>query len=831
MAQYQVIENSGSRITVFWQNGHYPVELRMIVKSDWSPVAPSDIMVGDILSQTSDGRSMLMPPTFPDVIKLQESVYRQFSPNWVATIFPYIRPLHPGERNISIALGLQIVEKACLYKDSSIFIKLKSYLPQEYYPLIDWLIGKMNQGTFKEIIESFKQITSTTIEIIGRDVYKRFNSNFQTLAEGLNLSIKFLDLPNLTLRGINPNGATEMNFLSMNGCLSILYDKKESFLMENDKELIKFDKNFKTYRRDAIDPLKNEYFNLDKKNAETLEMIYKSVDLLINSFRVDDYLYRAIGYLQHYNYNTSSLMEKIKNIICCDCRQCKQLIIIDCNHKYCIDCFTKLIASATLNKFVLNSIERANTRDIKCTFPECKGVISNKTIEKNLPNYEYYKNKAEERINLKCTKCSYSSKIIEDFIMNCRHLCNYCLFDCLRDKKHECPACDDKMQKKDLKIYKEKYVKCDGCCKLHNGYKYFTNKMCNDHLCLECLKLCSSNNTCLVCEKKLLNGNLDLSNIDVAICIKCNQRILKKDYFYTSKDCECSLCDDCQLPLKEKCAVCNIEFSNTTIVILAEKEKKIEIQRSGRRKICIIDTNEHDIDDIINMAGCDHNICKECFKNNVDYLAEENNVDNIKRCPGCLVEIPDWQLEHLVSNDVWDKISWVEIQKTHKIINCPKCKFPFIPGIQRKVMCLNPTCKYLFCKECQEQYHDVGNCQDKFIEERIKDLEALNDDNGIAQCPRCRLPYIKDPKCDHVKCLENSCRIEFCFNGACLRSPTMAHGNHYHRPECKFYDYYHGKDDRYLPDKCEMCKKLGELCKPPKALKAKARVSPDEAVL
>jgi hypothetical protein len=60
MAQYQVIEKSGSGITVFWQNGYYPVELGMIVKSDWSPVAPSDIMIGDILSQTSDGRSMLI---------------------------------------------------------------------------------------------------------------------------------------------------------------------------------------------------------------------------------------------------------------------------------------------------------------------------------------------------------------------------------------------------------------------------------------------------------------------------------------------------------------------------------------------------------------------------------------------------------------------------------------------------------------------------------------------------------------------------------------------------------------------------------------------------
>lgn len=258
----------------------------------------------------------------------------------------------------------------------------------------------------------------------------------------------------------------------------------------------------------------------------------------------------------------------------------------------------------------------------------------------------------------------------------------------------------------------------------------------------------------------------------------------------------------------------------------------IEIERGDRLKYCMICVNQHDINDIINLALCNHKICKRCFGYNVDYLESEGAIDNITRCPdpGCLVEIPPWQLEDIVSEALWDKISWAQIKKD-KIVNCPRCKVQFIPGIRRRVMCPTTYCNFVFCKECQEKYHEVENCRDALIEERIKDLELLYNPNEVSQCPRCRVPYIRDLKCQSVKCLEITCRIQFCFYGACLTSPTIAHGNHYHRPECKFYHYNHGKDDKFLPNHCEMCKKLGELCKPPKSLKKKARVAPDEAVL
>ena len=183
--------------------------------------------------------------------------------------------------------------------------------------------------------------------------------------------------------------------------------------------------------------------------------------------------------------------------------------------------------------------------------------------------------------------------------------------------------------------------------------------------------------------------------------------------------------------------------------------------------------------------------------------------------------------------------------KTDKLISCPICTEKFIPGLQRRVTCLNNNCKHIFCKECQENYHEDGTCQEKFIIDRIKDLEALNDPEGVSQCPKCRWPYIKDPSCDHVKCQNSACNVEFCFKCSCIRSPTLAHGNHYHRPQCKNYFAFDGDDD-YLPKecknaakckeknhgkcshKCDECEKLGKLCPRPKNLKVPRKFAIDE---
>ena len=57
----------------------------------------------------------------------------------------------------------------------------------------------------------------------------------------------------------------------------------------------------------------------------------------------------------------------------------------------------------------------------------------------------------------------------------------------------------------------------------------------------------------------------------------------------------------------------------------------------------------------------------------------------------------------------------------------------------------------------------------------------------------------------------------------------MAHDIHFHRPNCYLYEefvvktseyykkYFAGEElDKYLPEKCSECRRLGEVCKPPR---------------
>ena len=100
----------------------------------------------------------------------------------------------------------------------------------------------------------------------------------------------------------------------------------------------------------------------------------------------------------------------------------------------------------------------------------------------------------------------------------------------------------------------------------------------------------------------------------------------------------------------------------------------------------------------------------------------------------------------------------------------------------------------------------------------MKDLEALvalNDEVGITQCPRCRLTCLRDKWDSLGMCIDLNCRVEFCFEGCCLRSPIKAHGAHYHRPQCKYYMFYNGANDK-KENNCKEFTRLGVMCKPPK---------------
>lgn len=56
-------------------------------------------------------------------------------------------------------------------------------------------------------------------------------------------------------------------------------------------------------------------------------------------------------------------------------------------------------------------------------------------------------------------------------------------------------------------------------------------------------------------------------------------------------------------------------------------------------------------------------------------------------------------------------------------------------------------------------------------------------------CPYCLTPVYKDEYDGwYFECVNYNCSKSFCSRCSAKRSPIQAHGNHYHRPDCAFYE-------------------------------------------
>ena len=150
------------------------------------------------------------------------------------------------------------------------------------------------------------------------------------------------------------------------------------------------------------------------------------------------------------------------------------------------------------------------------------------------------------------------------------------------------------------------------------------------------------------------------------------------------------------------------------------------------------------------------------------------------------------------------------------LIHCPKPQWAapfFMEDLDsRNIRCA--ICNHFFCKECREDGHEGDDCKRTQILRAIETAKTLNCE--IWQCPGWEVVYTKDNACEHCKWVNPGCEIDFWFQCACIRSPTMEHGMHYHRPQCRFYAAYDGEDQ--MKSACSECTKLGKLCERPKDL-------------
>jgi len=184
-------------------------------------------------------------------------------------------------------------------------------------------------------------------------------------------------------------------------------------------------------------------------------------------------------------------------------------------------------------------------------------------------------------------------------------------------------------------------------------------------------------------------------------------------------------------------------------------------------------------------------------------------------CPaqGCNKQILVSTIDAFLGKDASSALEQQTIKQKMNIFECPGCKATFgIPNeINTKSIQCN-SCTKTFCRLCLKLAHK-GVCQER--KQLIKTMKSMSSAVEVMPCPFCLQLSSKDDHCDHVTCY--FCKHDFCFRCSAIRSPTLEHGNHYHRKKCKHYMPYEGKDDK-ISQKCEKCKELGKLCRPPKDL-------------
>jgi hypothetical protein len=203
-----------------------------------------------------------------------------------------------------------------------------------------------------------------------------------------------------------------------------------------------------------------------------------------------------------------------------------------------------------------------------------------------------------------------------------------------------------------------------------------------------------------------------------------------------------------------------------------------------------------------NTLACSHLYCNNCLRfyihSEIDSEYEKNDIFQKQgiKCLECDVLISERVVDQLIEPHYLIKLMKI---LNKDIIECPKCLLT-CEAVEETVRC---QCGHHYCKTCKK-IPSSCDC------EKNENFQITED---MSICPGCKSVYLKDEKCDHVSCANPKCKAEFCFRCSAFRSPTINHGNHYHRPNCSYFEDFQGSD--VMMRDCTQCRKAGKLCARP----------------
>jgi len=499
-----------------------------------------------------------------------------------------------------------------------------------------------------------------------------------------------------------------------------------------------------------------------------------------------------------------------------------------CGHQVPINETLEVLQKATEGLILTNEYE--SFPSLVCTV--CKAPLQDidviNLLRESAPAFisardsrrEFYLRQEKERRQLAeglrdCLACLRENKK-ETFVL-CEHTCLECAYKSFIQRIPYCQSCSAPVTEAVVRHFDAAYAsECGKCNKVISVMASVINSCLSHKICMDCLKV-SSNQQCPVCSQ---NYSAEVIRMLDSIFPKCTKCI--KQLPLEQRVCACSICIDCQreICIKNKsksCLSCHCSFSNTPF--REEISNQIDLltraERSSECKVCFGEFLKIDMA----ILPCRHLICKDC----IQHYVEEGYFKTFEYpCPieNCGTLILYQSISKYLDRDLQMRFENMSLASACNLVDCPDCNVRYnIDPDWREFFCTN--CSKQYCTKCLRRPHpDVPDCAEAERQLILLGLEQSGE--TISECPGCFRPYLKNKECDHVKCLESSCGVEFCFLCACIREPTMVHGNHYHRPDCKYYGAYDGPD-LPRPDKCKECQKAGRLCARPPQLEVPRR--------
>lgn len=787
-----------------------------IRKQDNSLIQASDIEIGDSVV-LSNGYFYLQSKVINPLSNFSDFLSTASNKQHVASYYKYIRTFPTGSENFNLCFAYKIVEFSYIWKNPKILNKLSQSVVSYSKSLIDYFLSDMSMNTFASSFDCISNSISQ-LKFLGHDILKIYNFNYTICLEDLGISLKTIKYPEMTQVYLSNSGVIEFVFLDQSSNYSILYTDEEVSLLRSEGDLKTLQKFYTAqHNLKEIEVDRREKLSSTKKeNKEIIDMIVRQVKFSIENLIIDNSVNHTLQFLRARAVNVYELEEAIRSKNCSVCKSLKpKCFALDCKHFVCEQCLVGIVQEDTNGKIVLNDEEKKYCQASKCRVAGCFGVVKDEILPKVFSEYQEYKRAANARLRFNCANCSAQFEI-DHFLLSCRHLCNQCALTSMRTNNFYCAMCGDYYKNEDINKLVMLKQECGGCKKVINVFKGFPEKICEHDLCINCLYKCSSNNKCIV-DYKPVYITPSIAQYKIKNCMICSSQYNTMETYELYKSCICQVCEVCLMSQESisSCRNCYYPFAPECLEYLNKTFKKCQI--------CYLYKYEYES---VLIDPCSHNFCKDCIELSSSTNFKSRDIDSIIKCPECFNLIAPKQYDILFSKEIIEHIIAFKLEEKSDFLTCFKCKnyFKAIEKL-RKQRC--NKCEASNCLYCQEQYHEEEyDCKEKYLEERLREMEGFGDANGVSQCPGCRFPYTKNHQCDHVNCVNRKCGMIFCFKCSCVRAPVVAHGNHYHRPGCDYYSPFDG-DDMYKGN-CPKCVKTGKLCERPKDLKTKRRITKDE---